>query len=163
MLRNWLVVYTKPRHEKKSASVLVSKGIEIFLPLKTELKQWSDRKKWVERPLFPGYLFVNITELEYLDVLNSAGIVRFIFFNGKPAIVREKTIKELKLVLNTPDLHIETIDLELNLGEIVSIKKGPFKGLEGRLIQFKGKNRISIEIECMQKAVLVEIDKSYLN
>ena len=83
MLKNWLVAYTKPRHEKKSAEVLKSSGVDVFLPLQKQLKVWSDRKKWVESPLFPGYLFVNISDDDYFKVLNSYGIVKYIFFNQR--------------------------------------------------------------------------------
>ncbi len=163
MLKNWLVAYTKPRHEKKSAEVLKSSGVDVFLPLQKQLKVWSDRKKWVESPLFPGYLFVNISDDDYFKVLNSYGIVKYIFFNQKPAVVKDDVIDSIqKLMSDEINSCVEIKDIELIIGEEFCINKGPLKGLKGKLLNFKGKNKIAIEIECMKKAVLVEVDKSFL-
>jgi len=159
-----MVIYTKPRHEKKSADILKSSGIDVFLPLQKQLKVWSDRKKWVESPLFPGYLFVNISSNEYFKVLNSYGIVKFICFNRKPAIVPDDVVISLqKIICSEINNYIEVNETELSIGEEVHINKGPLKGIKGKLLNFKGKNKIAVEIECMKKTVLVEIDKVYLN
>ena len=164
MLKYWLVAYTKPRHEKKSAEALRISGIEVFLPLQRQLKTWSDRKKMIESPLFPGYLFVNVTENEHYKVLNSYGVVKFIYFNNKPAIVKEDVIVSIQRLLNSETINnVEITDSELVIGEEIIINKGSLIGLKGKLVNFKGKNRIAIEIECMRKTVLVDIDKSFIN
>ena len=164
MSKNWLVAYTKPRHEKKSAEVLKLSDIDVFLPLQRQLKEWSDRKKWVESPLFPGYLFVNIYETDYFKVLNSFGIVRFIYFNHKPAVVRDDVIDSIKKLMSNEVLDcVEIADSELIIGDEIQILRGSLKGIKGKLVNFKGKNKIAIEIECMKKTVLVEIDKQYIN
>ena len=165
MLKNWLVAYTKPRHEKKSAEVLKSFGIDVFLPLQKQLRTWSDRKKWVESPLFPGYIFINISEKEHLTVLNSFGIVRFIYFNQKPAVVKDDVIVSIqKLICSDINSLIEiNNEEELIMGEEIKINNGPFKGIKGKLVKIKGKNKIAVEIECMKKIVLVEIDKLSLH
>jgi len=164
MLKNWLVAYTKPRHEKKSADVLRLSGIDVFLPLQRQLKEWSDRKKWVEWPIFPGYIFVNVEEKDQLTVLNSFGIVKFIRFAGKPAVVREDVIFNIKKILSSKvNFEIEICDTAFLVGQEILIKKGPLKGIKGKYVDFKGKNKIAIEIECMNNAVLVDINKSDLS
>jgi len=164
MQKKWLVVYTKPRHEKKSVRVLESNKIDVYLPLQKKLKEWSDRKKWIEEPLFSGYLFVKITEKEYMQVLNTPGIVKFISFNHQPAVVNESIIKSIKILTQQKfDNNIEVSEETWSINDEVLIKKGPLKGVKGKLIDFKSKTKLAIEIECMQKTVLVEINKSYLN
>ena len=103
--KKWYALYTKSRTEKKTGQELVSKGIETFLPLEKILKEWSDRKKWVEEPLFRSYIFVHINKAEHFKVLNASGIVRFITFEGKAVPI--------------PDLQIEAIKQFINLEEII--------------------------------------------
>lgn len=157
MTKSWMVVYTKPQHEKKSQHFLEQHGIEVFLPLRKELRQWSDRKKWVERPLFPSYLFVRIANKDYYNVLNCPGIVKYIFHNGAPATVDPAIIKGIKLQLKSKqEMLIEPIDTSLECGQEIEIKTGPFKGLRGKILQIKGKQKLAIEIECMNRKILIE-------
>src|ERR1700749_2351257 len=88
----WYPVYTHPRTEKKAAAALLAKGIITYLPLQRQLKQWSDRKKWIEEPLIKSYLFVKITEHQQADVLMTKGIARFIYFSNKVATMPDKQI-----------------------------------------------------------------------
>ncbi|MDD3876076.1 MAG: UpxY family transcription antiterminator [Bacteroidales bacterium] len=164
MKKQWLVVYTKPRHEKKSCEILASHGIDVFLPLNKELVQWVDRKKWVEKPFFPGYLFVNIDEKEYNNVLNCKGIVRYIYHEGKPAIVRSEIIEGIRqsIMLNNY-VTINTLENIRDCGKLINIKLGPFKGLSGRLVEIRGKKNIAIEIESLNKIVLVDFQSLNLN
>jgi len=83
----WYAVYTRSRTEKQTQELLLRSGIEVYLPLVKNLKQWSDRKKWVEEPLFRSYLFVHISPAEYYDVLNIPGAVRYITFEGKAVAI----------------------------------------------------------------------------
>ncbi len=163
MTKSWMVVYTKPQHEKKSQHFLNQHGIEVFLPLQKELRQWSDRKKWVEKPLFPGYLFVKIANKEYYSVLQCPGIVKFIYYNGAPATVAPGIIKGIKNQLKrTQEIFVEPIDTSLECGQEVEIKSGPFKGLNGKLLQIKGKQKLAIEIECMNRKILIEAPKKHI-
>ncbi|OPZ98821.1 MAG: Transcription antitermination protein RfaH [Bacteroidetes bacterium ADurb.Bin408] len=162
--KNWFVVYTKPRHEKKSAALLQASGVEVYLPLRKELRSWSDRKKWVEMPLFPSYLFVNILHEDFKKVAGSYGIVKFIYSEGKPALIREEEIFAIKKIAEMPsNIAIEVSDDTLNMGDEVLVRKGPLAGLKVKLIEFKGKSRIAVEISNLAKTVLVEMDKSYLS
>src|SRR4051812_24778364 len=95
----WYPVYTHPRAEKKAYQALINKGIETYLPLRRQLKQWSDRKKWVEEPFIKSYLFVHIPEHEQADILMTKGIARFIYFGGKIASMPDRQIDDLKLLM----------------------------------------------------------------
>src|ERR1700744_6522185 len=95
----WYPVYTNPRAEKKAYEALLNKGVEAYLPLRRQLKQWSDRKKWVEEPFIKSYLFVRIAEYEQADVLMTRGIARFIYFGSKITAMPDRQIDELKLLL----------------------------------------------------------------
>ena len=96
----WHVLYTKPRHEIKTLERLAQTGFEVYCPMKTTLKQWSDRKKKVLEPLLPSYIFIKITEKERATPLNDPSVLNYIFWLGKPAIVRDNEIDTLKGIIN---------------------------------------------------------------
>ena len=86
---NWYALYTKPRNEKKVEEQLLKMGVEAFCPKVSVVKQWSDRKKRVSQPLIPSYVFVKIKEQDRDLVFSVSGVVRYLFFLGKPAIINE--------------------------------------------------------------------------
>src|ERR1022692_800037 len=124
----WYPVYTRPRAEKKASQALTNKGLETYLPLHRQLKQWSDRKKWVEEPFIKSYVFVHIKEYQQTEVLMTKGVSRFIYFSGKIASMPQRQIDELKLVMASP-FELEITEEDLQPGEKVMIKAGPLKGL----------------------------------
>ena len=136
--RSWLAVYTKPRAEKKIEERLNKTGIEAFCPTYTTLRIWSDRKKKVELPLIPSYVFVKVTENERLEVLKDMGVMNFIFWLGKPAIVRDEEIQALKTELK--DIEIP----EAKVGELVKIDNGIFKGFEGEIRYIKNNSIVLV-------------------
>ena len=93
---NWYAIYTKPRNEKKVTETLNSMGIEAYCPMVTSIKQWSDRKKKVTAPVLPSYVFVKIEEQKRNEVFQVAGIVRYVYWLGKPAIIRAIEIEALQ-------------------------------------------------------------------
>ena len=95
----WHVLYTKPRHEIKALERLAQKGFEVYCPMKTTLKQWSDRKKKVSEPLLPSYLFIKTTEKKRAIPLTDPSVLNYIFWLGKPAIVRDSEIDALKGII----------------------------------------------------------------
>src|ERR1700743_1508611 len=112
-INKWYPVYTHARAEKKAFRALVDKGIESYLPLHRQLKQWSDRKKWVEEPFIKSYVFVNIAQHAQADVLMTKGISRFLYFSGQPATMPDRQINELKLLMASSfDLEITAEDLQ---------------------------------------------------
>ncbi len=122
---NWYVVYTKPKWEKKVAEQLKNKGIECYCPLITQVRQWSDRKKKVEVPLFNSYVFVQLPDSERNAVFQSVGVVRYLFWLGKPAVVRDEEISVIKKWLN-PSEGNEVSVLSFQIGDAIQLDSGPF-------------------------------------
>jgi transcriptional antiterminator RfaH len=122
---NWYVVYTKPKWEKKVAEQLKNKGIECYCPLITQVRQWSDRKKKVEVPLFNSYVFVQLPDSERNAVFQSVGVVRYLFWLGKPAVVRDEEISVIKKWLN-PSEGNEVSVLSFEVGDAIQLDSGPF-------------------------------------
>lgn len=161
MDQKWYVVYTKPRAEKKVFQQLIDQGIDTFLPLIKTLKQWSDRKKWIEEPLFKSYIFVFISPNDYLKVLNIGGIVRFITFEGNAVPVPLQQIEAIREFISEPE-PLEDQDNTYEIGDKVEIIRGPMAGLKGHLARKTGKNKVRIEIEAISQHILVSISNSYL-
>lgn len=153
----WYAVYVRSRAEKKAQLELQKIEIETFLPLQRKLRQWSDRKKWVELPLIPGYLFVKASLKEYNKVLNSNHIVSYVRFEGKAAVIPENQIDYLRSILRHSDVDIEIVREPLKTGQMVKVVSGPFIGLVGKLTRIKGKNKVAIELEQLGYAAMVEI------
>lgn len=157
--KKWFAIYVKSRSEKKVLKLLEDIGVESFLPLITRVKQWSDRKKKVEEPLFRSYLFVNIPLSDYYTVLNVNGVVKFITFEKKPVPVPDNQIIAIKEYLNDTELHF--IDYEdFKEGELVRIKSGQMKDLVGRFIKINGKHRVIIDIEAVGQSIPINIARS---
>jgi transcription antitermination factor NusG len=158
---NWFAVYTNPRAEKKIHSELLRKGIEAYLPLQRTLKLWSDRKKWVEEPLFRSYIFVHIPESQYFDVLNTPGVVRFITFEGKAVPVPEQQIEAIRYYLSSDEQPVSA-DPSLSPGQVVEVLKGPLRGLRGELVEVSGKHRVKVEISAIGQSIIVTVPSSQL-
>jgi transcriptional antiterminator RfaH len=158
----WYPVYTNPRAEKKACEALISKGIETYLPLHRQLKQWSDRKKWVEEPFIKSYLFVCISERQQTDVLMTKGISRFIYFSGKIASMPQRQIDDLKLLMTSP-FELEITEEHLQPGETVMIKAGPLKGLKGEMISYRSQKQLAIRLENMGYAIIVHVATSLID
>jgi transcriptional antiterminator RfaH len=142
MDKPWMVIYTKPRAEKKVEQRLIERGIEAYCPTFTTLKQWSDRKKKVELPLLPSYVFVRINELERTQVLQDPGAMNFVFWQGKPAVVRPQEVEALKTEMQ------DFVIPEAQVGDCIVIEHGAFKGHEGLVKQISGK-RIVVVLESL--------------
>ncbi|HAQ19835.1 MAG TPA: antitermination protein NusG [Prolixibacteraceae bacterium] len=154
---NWYALYLKSRTEKKALSELQFKEIETFLPLQRKLRQWSDRKKWVEMPLIPGYIFVRISRKEYYSVLQSNFIMSFIRFEGVAVVIPDHQIDYLKLMLKQENINIEVTSETFAPGQMIEVISGPLIGLHGKLVRIKGKNKVAIELEQIGYSVLVEM------
>jgi transcriptional antiterminator RfaH len=159
---NWYAIYTNPRAEKKAHAELVGKGIDSYLPLQRTLKLWSDRKKWVEEPLFRSYLFVNIDQSRYFDVLNTQGVVRYITFEGKAVPVPEHQIEAIRFYLSNEDLPREQTGVFLP-GKMVEVVKGPMRGLRGELVEVAGRHKVKVEISAIGQSIQVTIPSSHLS
>jgi transcription antitermination factor NusG len=159
--KTWYALYVKSRAEKKVATELSHLGVEFYLPLQKVLKQWSDRKKWVEEPLFRSYLFVFIDQTDYYNVLNVQGAVKYITFEGKAVPVPNQQIEAIRYYLNEKDPEkIDETDWEK--GRKVEVIAGSLTGLMGELVEVKGKHKVLVEIEAVGSAILLQIPKSKL-
>ena len=129
----WMAIYTKPRSEKKTAARLEKNGIHVYCPTYTTLRQWSDRKKKVELPVFSSYIFVKVTEGERYSVLQDPAVLNFVFWLGKPAIIRDEEIDRLRKFLEGIPLEDEVEVVDWKPGDKIRIHRGPFEGWEGNV------------------------------
>lgn len=162
LVYNWYVVYVKSRSEKKAETELQHKNIVTYLPLQRKLRQWSDRKKWVEMPLISGYLFVNITRKEYDLVLQSNYVVSYVRFEGTAAIIPESQIENLKLMLKQDNLDICITQETFEIGQSIEVISGALIGLRGKLVKIKGKNKVAVVLEKLGYSALIEISTENL-
>jgi transcriptional antiterminator RfaH len=152
----WFVIYTNPRAEKKVAHQLAALGITVYCPIVKQVRQWSDRKKMVEVPLFASYVFVNIEEQEREKVLLVKGVVRFLFWLGKPAVVRNEEITSIQKWLDTDYTDFEV--REISKGDVLEIKDGPFKNYSG-VVQEINKSSIRLIIESIGIMLTLKYNK----
>ena len=150
----WFVIYTKPRNEKKVAERLEKLGIIVYCPLVTQIKQWSDRKKKVQAPLFNSYLFVCLEDKERQNVFQVSGVVRYLFWLGKPAEVRNEEIEILKESLKGVMSSVEVTTI--HAGDILNIPSGPFQGKEGVV---KHINKNSLQLILKELGFLITLTK----
>ena len=125
---NWYALYTKPRKEQKVAQQLEQLGFTIYLPLKTEVRQWSDRKKKVVTPLFTSYVFIQIEEARRAEVFIIDGVLNYVFWLRKPAVIRNAEMQMMRTEIEKP--NTEVLIATLQPGEQVQLKEGVFKGQE---------------------------------
>jgi len=151
---SWLAIYTRPKNEKKVAICLEKIGIEVYCPMITQVKQWSDRKKKVETPLINSYVFVNINDKERHLVFEVPGVVRYLFWLGKPARIQDQEIEALKENLKGVFSTVEVTGIQP--GDNLTIPKGPFQGKVGVVSQVD-KNKIRIVLK--ELGFLITISK----
>ena len=152
---NWYVIYTKPRWEKRVATELEELDIEAYCPVVTEVRQWSDRKKKVVTPLFKSYVFVRLTEKTRQEVFKAPGVIQFLFWLGKPAVVKDVEIETIKKWLSDDEIEIVSTD-HLSPGDQITIAEGNFKGQEA-IIQKIGKKRLRLILKSMGFVVNVKV------
>ena len=161
--RFWHALYVRSRSEKKVLSQLEDMGIRAFLPLVTVVKQWSDRRKKLEEPLFKSYVFVYSNDKEYIPVLNVYGVVKFVTFEKKAVVVPENQILAIKKFVDDYE-HGEEYkmhnDESLKVGQMVRIINGPMKGLTGRLEQIQNKRHLIVYIEVVGQYIPVNIPRA---
>lgn len=155
--KEWHVVTTRARAEKKVYANLKDKNVECFLPLQKKLRQWKDRKKWVEMPIISGYCFVHISKKEYEKVLRTDLVAGYVRFEGKPARIPHQQIEFLKKMLNQSDFEVEVSQENFAPGKRVEIIAGPLIGVQGELLSHRGKDRFILRIQQMNTIYAVEI------
>ncbi len=156
---NWYVLYTRPRHEKKIYNRLLKKNIVAFLPLIKVVRQWSDRKKQIEVPLFSNYLFVKLPTILHYQVLTIEGALKILHSNGEPASIDDDEIASIRLMMQGKPV---VTNEHYQIGDFVKVITSPLKGLEGVLVEYKGKSRLSVRINVLNKSLLLNVNKSDL-
>jgi transcription antitermination factor NusG len=156
----WYAAYTNARHEKYVARQLQDRRMDNFLPLYRSVRCWKDRRKEIDLPLFPSYVFVRLAiNSDRTRVLQIPGVVRFVSFNGRPAPLENEEIESLKNAV--ADGHAEPHPY-LKIGRRVRIKRGPLAGIEGILVRKKDKFRVVISLDLIMRSVATEIEASDL-
>ena len=150
----WHVLYTKPRHEIKALERLVQNGFEVYCPMKTTLKQWSDRKKKVTEPLLPTYILIKTTEKNRTLPLKDPSVLNYIFWLGKPAIVRETEIAALKGIINKEKVQDFEIR-KLKIGNEIDIKKGQINR-KNAIIKSISNNYIKAELKELGMTIVLK-------
>jgi transcription antitermination factor NusG len=154
-MKKWFVLYTKANQEIKVTEQLNKIGISCYCPTVTIIKQYSDRKKKVLKPLIPSYVFVFIEEGRRNDVFSVFGVVRYMFWLGKPAVVREKEVKLMKKYLNG---EFQSVSLtNFTKGQLHKISEGIFAGKIGRVIEIQ-KNKIKLQLESLGMIVTLKLE-----
>ena len=138
---SWYVLYTKLRNEKKVAERLSAAGYNVYCPLQKVKRQWSDRMKVVEEPLFKGYLFIQVEDKRRDEVFNYPGAVRYLFWLRRPAIVRESEICTIQKWLGQYD-HSDIDISDILPGDYVRITSGPFSGEQAVLLDKTNKKAV---------------------
>ena len=158
--QKWFVVYTKPRNEKKVHGLLLDLGYESYCPLNKTRRKWSDRYKIIEEPLFRSYVFVKLCEPRIFDVLKIEGVIRFLYWNRKPAIVREAEIELIKRFLGeNASVQIEYIDFKKD--QTVSFTASNFLGQQAKVLEVRNR-QVKVLIESMSCYLVAVVDKSKL-
>ena len=160
MSLRWYAIYTRPRWEKKVNALLFQKGVESYCPLNKVPRKWSDRIKIVEEPLFKSYVFVRINDEDRTRVRMTDGVVNFVYWNGKPAIIKEKEIQVIRRFLDEYEqVDVQKMDFEPE--KRVRVISGPMMDHEGKIVEVKNKT-VKVCIDSLGYILIAYIDKSKL-
>lgn len=155
---DWYVLYSKSRYEIKTANTLEKMGVQVYCPVIKEVRQWSDRKKTITKPLFSSYLFVKLNEHEREKVFEVTGIVRFVYWLGKPALISDKEINTIRVWLEGGQM--EKIEVTgLTPGEIIKLNAGVFKDQEAKILDI-GKTKMRLILLALGCTVTVSIKEA---
>ena len=160
MSAKWYAVYTRPRWEKKVAHLLQGGGIESYCPLNKVRRKWSDRIKLVEEPLFKSYVFVKVDENDRTGVRMTDGVINFVYWDGKPAVVKEKEIEAIKLFLEEHE-NVSLVKMDLKPNDRVRIVSGPMMDNEGKVLEVKHKVA-KVAIDSLGFILVANFDRSKL-
>lgn len=153
----WYAIYCMPRWEKKIAETLSRKNIINYCPLNKVQKQWSDRKKVVEEPLFKSYVFVRLTAAQHLAVRQVNGVLNFVYWLGKPAVIRDAEIETIQRFLSDyTDVRVEKTEVEVD--DRVRIIGGPFMDYEGEVLEVNN-NSVKVQLPSLGYALVAKMDK----
>jgi transcription antitermination factor NusG len=152
----WYVLYTKPRNEKKTAKLLGDSGFEVYCPVQEVMKQWSDRRKKIQEPVFRSYIFVHLEnyQKQQVEVLETPGAVRFLWWLQRPGIVRDEEIVAIKTFLC--EYSGAGISVTHRPGTEVTITAGPLTGHSGIVIKTTG-NKAILQLNSLGWSITAQI------
>lgn len=160
--KSWYALYVSPRKEKVVEKRLSEEGYEVYLPLRKELHQWKDRKKMVDMPLIPSYIFPHIHKSDIYRIVPMPDCLRFIYFEKEPASIPDCQIESMKILLSS-DFEIKVNNvLSLKKGDKVKILEGQFAGACGTIKNSGNKNTFAVTIDTLSIDLNVTIDSSML-
>lgn len=154
--KKWYAIYTRARWEKKVSDVLNRKGIANYCPLNKVMRQWSDRKKIVYEPLFTSYVFVNVSENDFLSIKKVSGVINMVYWLGKPAVIHDFEIETIKRFLNEFD-NVKLQKTPINISDKVRILGGPLMAYEGQVLSVKSKT-VRVALPSLGYMMYVEVD-----
>jgi len=160
MMEKWIAVYTKSRHEKVVIQELEKKNIEAYCPIIKKRRQWSDRKRWVEFPLFRSYVFAKIELKNSLFILQTMGVHHIVKFQGNISIIPNEIIQNIKSMIDR-GFTVEQVEYFVK-GDEVKVVDGPLKGMEGIVVKIKNENKLVLKVAAIQQAIAVQIHPGYL-
>lgn len=155
----WFAAYTYPRHEKRVAAMLSQLEIRNFCPVYTASHRWKKRKARVKLPLFPGYVFVNISNEQRIRVLSAPGVVQIVGSRGKPSPLPADQIEALQRTLESREAEPHPF---IAPGHTVRITCGPLQGLEGIVLRRKGQMRMIVSLTTINQSIVLELEQSDL-
>ena len=154
----WYALYTKPRAEKKALRELRQKNIEAYLPLRRELKQWNDRKKWIETPIINSYIFIHISPSDYRKVFEAKSIVSYVSYKGKAVTIPDSEIEAMqRTVENKLSFCVESENLKK--GQTVTVTSGTLKGISGEITEIQGERKLYLRISHIGYSLVVNLEK----
>ena len=158
--QQWYVAYTYPQAERKADKNLNRLGVTTFLPLHTVVRQWSDRKKKLEVPLFPNYVFVCTSPQRRFEIFNVKEVVSLVSFEGQPATVSDDTINAIGKMMKG-DVDLDQV-VDYDEGTAVRISEGQFAGTEGVLVRKNGKKRLVIHVKVLNTYLSVDVSAHHV-
>jgi transcription antitermination factor NusG len=158
----WKVIYVQSRAEKKVCERLNQKGVEAYVPLKKETKQWSDRKKLVASPLISGYVFVKPNPKQRDLVLQDSSVLQYVRYNGSDAIIRENEMEALKSIEIKGYFVEGAFGASIQVGDAAIIQYGPFKGLRGIVKSSANENQFYVAIDSIDFCLTIRVPKEIL-
>ena len=161
-IKSWMVLYTRSRWEKKVDQLLKNQKINSFCPLVKTNRQWVDRNKIIEIPLFQSYLFVQVNSYEHARVMQTSGVINFISHCGKPATLKDSEIERIRTIVSQY-ADVKTTSLKnINVGDTVRVTKGPLLNHEGEIAKVQGRAVVMI-LDNINCALTVKINQKQLS
>lgn len=158
--KRWYALYTKPRWEKKIDKLMTLNGLHSYCPLNKVRKKWSDRYKLVEEPLFKSYIFARLDEGEIQKARTFPGVLNFVYWNGKPAVVPDREIEVIRKFLNEFE-SVEAMPVEIRPRTRVMIDRGIMMGKEGEVVNVR-QNTVEVMIDSLGYKLIAQVNKSHI-